>query len=240
MKIQKIAAIGCLIAMTVSLFFQSMQVEAAKAVKTVTCPTIITLQKGKFYKVNDFLKLAGTVNSNAEKLRTKIKKGMKCRISGKGLNIKKKMFKVKKTGEYKLKIQLKKKVYVFPICVVDKTYKLEPEEVAGVKITSYVTVPPASTVKITNRAVLNQFVEKINRVGYSFSFPKTLRRRVGYAGYYVEIYGNNGKLIGKIQMFNDGFRDIRASNYTTWKADLSGAAEFYDYVKALYAANAPV
>ena len=236
MKIQKIAATGCLLAMTASLFFQSMQVEAAKAVKTVTCPTIITLQKGKFYKVNDFLKLAGTVNSNAEKLRTKIKKGMKCRISGKGLNIKKKMFKAKKTGEYKLKIKLKKKVYVFPVYVADKGYQLQPEEVTSIKISSYATVPPVP-IQFNTQEAVSQFVEKINQAKYTIRFPKTLVERPGFVGCCVVIYYQDGHS-DVLWMTDAGFKESYANQNNKWIEKIytsPGAKEFYDYVEALYA-----
>ncbi len=239
-NIQIMIAVGCLMTATSLLLSNPRQADAAAK---FTAASEIAVQKGKTYRLTDFLDLAGTIYSDAGNLRKSIKKGKKVSVSGRGLTIKKKKltFKVKKTGKYNLKIKTKKKTYLFPLNAVEKTYRLRADEIACIKIRSYATVPP-SQIEINDRTVINQYVEKANQTKYTFSFPKTLKILPGAlaGGYVVELYNSDGKCIQKCELKADGLTDTTVynvqkwkSNYITWKSK-SNASEFYKYVEALF------
>ena len=110
------------------------------------------------------------------------------------------------------------------------------------KIRSYVTVPPTQ-IEIKDRKVINQYVQKANLSNYAFSYAKTLKIPVGFAGYVVELYDSDGKCIQKCELATDALTDVTVyntkntkkwkSNYITWKSK-AYAGEFYKYVEALF------
>ena len=239
-SIKKMIAAGCLL-MTAAVLLSHPR--PADAAAKFTADSEIAVQKGKTYQLKDFLNLAETIYSAAGDIRKSIKKGKKVTMSGSGMTIKNKKltFKVKKTGKYKLKVKTKKKTYIFPLNAVEKTYQLRADEIASMKIRSYVTVPPPE-IEIKDRAVINQYVEKVNQTKYTFSLPKTLRLLPGAfaGGYVVELYNSDGKCIQKCELTMEGLFDITVydtkkwkSNYITWKSK-AYAGEFYKYVEALF------
>lgn len=231
MNILCMAVIGCLVAGLVILPCQPGKAEAAKKATAQN----MAVQKGKSYKLDDFLKLAATGNSAAEELRTKIKKGTKYTVSGKGLQVTKRTFKGKKTGKYTLRIKTTKKTYIFPLCVVDAAYKLNANEVARIEISSYLTTPPVSK-EWSAPAEINQFVEKVNQTKFTFTLPKTLFKKPGFVGYRIALYASDGKQIALWWLTESGFeephtneKDHANENYIS-----SHAKEFYQYIETLY------
>lgn len=209
--------------------------ELAEAAKKITAQNI-SVQKGKSYKLDDFLKLVATSNSDAGDLRSNIKKGTEYTVSGKGLQLTKRTFKGKKVGKYTLKIKTKKKTYAFPLCVVDKTYKLQADQVARIGISSYQTPPPVAK-EFNTPEQINEFVAKVNQTKFTFMLPKTLFKNSGcFVGYRVELYASDGKLIAAWWLTESGFEEPHTNeknnaerNYTS-----SQAKAFYQYIEALY------
>lgn len=212
----------------------SCRPESAEAAKKFT-ERNISIQKGKSYKLDDFLKLAATGKSVSGDLRSKIKKGMEYTVSGKGLQVTKRTFKGKKVGKYTLKIKTKKKTYVFPLCVVDKTYKLRANEIARIGISSYLTTPPVSK-ELNTPGQINEFVDKVNQAKFTFTLPKTLFKNPGFVGYRVVLYASDGTQIATWWLTESGFEEPHTNeknnaerNYTS-----SHAKAFYQYIEALY------
>ena len=203
--------IGCVI---VALMMSFCHIEQAEAKTRPTYKTItIPIQKGKTYQLYAFMKklekeYAESAAEHFYSIRRAIKKGKKVTLSGKGLTIKKKTFKAKKTGEYKLKVKIKKKCYVFSFCAVEKIYKLKPSGIAGIKILTR-AMGETTTVEVKDREVINQIVNKINQAKYVFNFTESMLMIIGGKDYYVELYASDGsppKVLGllynKIQINN--------------------------------------
>ncbi len=208
--------------------------ESAEAAKKITAQNI-SVQKGKSYKLDDFLKLVATSNSDAGDLRSNIKKGTEYTVSGKGLQLTKRTFKGKKVGKYTLKIKTKKKTYVFPLCVVDKTYKLQADQVARIEISSYQTPPPVAK-EFNTPEQINQFVAKVNEAKFTFTLPKTLFKNTGFVGYRVVLYASDGTQMAMWWLTESGFEEPHTNeknnaerNYTSTQAKA-----FYQYIEALY------
>lgn len=225
------AVIGCLVAGMVILSCPPKPVEAAKKITAQN----MAVQKGKSYKLDDFLKLVATSNSDVGDLRSKIKKGTKITVSGKGLQTTKRTFKGNKAGGYTLKIKTEKKTYVFPLCVVDKMYKLQADQVARIEISSYLTTPPVAK-EFNTPEQINQFVEKVNQAKFTFTLPKTLFVKTGFSGYRIVLYASDGKQIATWWLTESGFEEPHTNeknnanqNYTSTQAKA-----FYQYIEALY------
>lgn len=223
--------VGCLAA---GIAILACHPEPAEAAKKFT-ERNISVQKGKSYKLDDFLKLAATGKSAAGELRSKIKKGTEYTVSGKGLQITKRTFKGKKVGKYTLRIKTKKKIYVFPLCVVDKTYKLRADEVARIEISSYLTPPPVSK-ELNAPGQINEFVGKVNQTKFTFTLPKTLFKNPGFVGYRVVLYASDGTQMATWWLTESGFEEPHTNeknnagrNYTSPQAKA-----FYQYIEALY------
>lgn len=227
--------IGCMLVVIVMACCYSKQAEAK--IKTKIIPTKFTtpIQKGKSYRMDELLKTVETLSFDAKNLRKKIKKGKKISLSGKGLTIKKRTFKAKKEGNYKLKVKTKDKCYVIPLRAVNKVYKIQQSKIAKITI-SYQYMGPMTTIEV-DQNMIHQIVKKINGVKYSFALPKTLRRPIGYIGYYVDLYASDGSLIKKL-MIGDGslIKESIVGIYTeiSWKSDSHHAKDCFDYIKKVY------
>ncbi len=217
-----IVLILCCLAVFVSVLF--FQPESVKAVEKYKAITVVAVQKGKTYRLKDILDLEATASFEAKNLRRKIRKGKKVSISGRELKVK------------------NKKLYIFPIEVVKKTFQLRADEVSRIVIKSFAAFPPPE-IEITDRAVIDRYVEWMNQIKYTFHFLETLRQRVGDTGNYIELYADDGSLIGNFKIGENGITDHGFRKYdghgkyadlVSWKSESPLAGEFYRYVKGLF------
>lgn len=218
MKLRNVL-VGCMVMVAVVMTLCHAEQACAK---TNTFYRTITVQKGKSYGLNDFLKKIG-----GNEVRAKIKKGKKVMLSGKGLTIKKRNFKAKKIGKYKLNIKIKNEKFVFPLSVIDKTLQIKPNKIAKITISTKV-MGQTTSAEVKDRETINQIANKINQAKFSFDFAKSMRPRVGFAGHYVSFYAGDGTLLKEVAMAGN---EVREDKWTCWKA---ASDECYNYVKSVY------
>lgn len=236
--------LGCVVVVIV-MSLCSMKPIAAVSKKMRSLDTNLTyintrfvpVEKGKEYKIYDFLKdlKAGIGIQAKEELRVDIKDKRIVSLSGKGLKIKKRTFQAKKQGDYFLRVETEKNNYVFPLYVVDSSYKVQPDNVAKVSIGINIMGKETKTM-VTDRETICQVVEKINQAKYSFDFASTQKPRTGFGGYFVNIYLNGENAAKELRLDEGGFRmeDALVSTGIRWSGKTTSAKECYDCVRQVF------
>lgn len=201
----------------------------------------VPIQKGCFYSIKDFIKIAGisvmagTSFSSAQLLNKIKKKKAKFTMSGSGLIIRNQSFKANRTGEYRLNVKIENEWHVFLLHVVERYYKVQAGEVSRVTI-SQKEIGKTTTMEFTDPNIVNEISDKLSQAKYTFAFPKTLRLRAGFGGYYVSLYTADGSCINHLAVVMDQIWDteVAGSMRIGWRSDSHFAKEFVDYIDKAY------
>lgn len=206
--------------------------EWGQTIEQFSYPTI-TIEKDRAYSLDEILKIYGRACHDGKKLRSKLKKGMKPVLTGKGLLIKKSTIKADKTGEYKLKMRDKNVNHLFRLRVMEKDFKVELEEISQISICLGICQAPWDKIwfHVSDSSLIKQITEEMNRAGYTFSSslsPVGLPGAVGYDLYFFDSAGNY--VLGG-EMFPDEFCH-RAACWRTSNPSASQAC--YDLIDRFY------
>lgn len=248
MKTKKLTA-GCIVlAMAVLLSFCPSGPAAAKENKKaqqkrlasewgreVFFHTYATILKGKTYTLDEFLKIYEHEKSHnpAKKLRSKIKKGMKASLSGKGLTIKNKTFRAENTGEYQLQVKAENTYHWFRVRVVEENLKVQTDGVAKVLISWNICEAPweKAWFEITDPNVIDQFATKLRQAEYTYDCPFYPGSFMIDVGYSVCFYDSKGERLYSVEMYPD----MVVNSAAYWcTGNLSLAQGCYDYIDMIY------
>ncbi len=196
---------------------------------------MVPVQKGCFYSIKDFIKIAGIGSVSAAKLRNKIKKKDDFTMWGSGLVIRNQSFKANKTGEYKLNVQTENEWHVFSLHVVERNYRVPAGKVAKVAI-SQKEIGKMTTMEFTDPHVVNDISVRLSQAKFTFAFPKTRQLLVGFGGFYVSLYTSDGNCINRLAVVSDKIWDTEVSGSLRigWKSNSQYAKEFFDFIEKTY------
>lgn len=189
----------------------------------------VTVQKGKYYTLRDFLKVCGTKYNSAGELLKQIKNNSDIVCSGKGLKIKNDKFMAKNTGEYKLKIRTGDEFHIFSLRVVEPYYPMQPDRVSKILI-SQKTLGKTTEVEITDPDRINGVKSELMQTKYAFDFTESMKRRVGFGGYYVALYDAGGHLLQQFSLTSDTLGESGAM----WKSGSESGGKCFGQIDQMY------
>lgn len=246
---QKSFRIGCML-LVLTLFFCPFEQVEAKAKNTNSEKALrqewaepsskyfyntALVQKGRFYSIKDFINVAG-MSVSAAQLRSKIvKKKVKFTMSGSGLVIRNQSFKANKTGDYKLNVKTENEWHVFSLHVVERYFEVQADEVSKVTI-SQEQMGKMTTMEFANSHIVNEISDRLSQSKYTFVFPKTSRVPLGFGGYYVSLYDDEGNCMNRLAVVSDSIWDTETymGKRFRWKSDSHFAKECFEYIDKTY------
>lgn len=239
---QRLAMLGCVVVTFLLLFSSSQHVELSaktkKYEKTLRQEWLvgdryiyesIAIQKGQYYTFQDFLKVCRTKYNSAGELLVQIKNNRNVVWYGKGLKIHKKKFMAKNIGEYKLKIKIENECHIFSLRVVEPFYQMQLDRVSKILI-SQKTLGKTTTMEIADPNKVNGIKSKLMQTKYAFDFTKSMKKQVGFGGYYVALYDAGDRLIQHFSMTSNTLGESGAM----WKSDSDFASKCFDQIDNVY------
>lgn len=177
---------------------------------------------GKTYKISKIAKT--TKNTESGRTLAKAIKGKKIKwsASSKEVVVKKKSFRIKSPGYYRLTAKTKKHKYVLPVLAVDEKRERDYSQVAYAELVYGNT---GESVQISNKNEVGMLCAKIKEAQYTFDYETTVKRLVGWT-FWIKFYSADGKLIDDL---TTGYTSDGGISYKCKNPDVLS-----NYVKLLY------